>query len=135
MSLFKTANFLILETLNKNQFEKLADNFISNGRETSENIIKDLKGEINTPVNIAFIGETKSGKSTIINSLRDLYPTDPGFAPVDVEACTSEPCAYTNETFPNIVFWDIPGLNIPGYTIQNYLETIKHVKHRFLTSK
>jgi predicted GTPase len=110
------------------QLRNLADIFISNGRETSENIKNVLEREINTPVNIAFIGETKSGKSTIINSLRELYPTDPGFAAVDVEVCTSEPCAYTNETFPNIVFWDIPGLNIPGYTIQNYLEKIKDVK-------
>jgi len=110
------------------QLRNLADIFISNGRETSENIKNVLEREINTQVNIAFIGETKSGKSTIINSLRELYPTDPGFAAVDVEVCTSEPCAYTNETFPNIVFWDIPGLNIPGYTIQNYLEKIKDVK-------
>ena len=46
------------------------------------------------PVNVAFIGESKSGKSTVINSLRNLYPGDDGTAGVDVEVCTLKPNPY-----------------------------------------
>ena len=57
------------------------------------------------PVNVAFIGETKSGKSTVINSLRN-----EGTAGV----CTLEPNPYPHRQNNYIVLWNIPGLNVPG---------------------
>ena len=108
--------------------EKLANIFASFGNLSIEEVKKELNKLTHTSVNIAFVGETKSGKSTVINSLMELYPNDPGAAAVDVEVCTAKPSAYVHPNFPNITFWDIPGVNVPGYTMQNYLEEIKKVE-------
>ncbi|CAH3143457.1 unnamed protein product, partial [Porites evermanni] len=66
-------------------------------------------------VNIAITGESGSGKSSFINTIRELDDDDDGAAPVDVLECTREPTPYDHPTNSNIKFWDLPGIGTPDY--------------------
>ncbi len=106
--------------------ERLKELFLSYTNISKEKVQEELEKFQTTPVNIAFIGQVKVGKSTLINSLRELYPNDNGSAPVDVEACTATPTPYAFLNHQNITLWDAPGVNVPGYSVNNYLENIKN---------
>ncbi len=114
--------------------------FVNHGNSETETLKSELDKHKNTPVNIAFIGQVKAGKSTVINSLRELYPRSPGAAGTAAEVCTEIPCPYEFSQHPNIILWDVPGVNVPSkniegtfmklpcLTIQDYLNQIKNVK-------
>ncbi len=78
----------------------------------------------NVQLNIGFIGESGSGKSTLINSLRGLYPRDPGAATTDVKECTKIPSPYSLPNNPNITLYDLPGVNTPCFPLETYIDKI-----------
>jgi len=66
-----------------------------------------------TTVNIAITGDSGTGKSTIINTLRGIGPNDPASAQVGLVETTMKPTAYAHPNFPNVIFWDLPGVGTP----------------------
>ena len=44
-----------------------------------------------------------------------LHEEDDGAAPVDVTECTTVPTSYDHPTYPNVKFWDLPGIGTPLY--------------------
>ena len=44
-----------------------------------------------------------------------LHDDDDGAAQVDVEECTKEPTAYIHPKYPNVKFWDLPGIGTENH--------------------
>ena len=103
--------------------------------------LKDLKSVINeihakkkewnhTPVRIAFIGKSKTGKSTLINTLRGKAKTLKGqnntdLAETDVIQCTEIVTAYRFQNNQNIFLCDVPGVGTPKFRkSEDYLKLI-----------
>ena len=63
-----------------------------------------------------------------------LYEDDVGAAKVDVNECTTEPTCYNHPKYPNVKFWDLPGIGTPNYPdLETYLEKAQLDKyHTFL---
>ena len=70
------------------------------------------------------IGESGTGKSTLTNALRNLYPNDPLAADTNIKECTREPTPYPFPNNEKIILWDLPGYNTPNYPIDSYFENI-----------
>ncbi|XP_068715224.1 interferon-inducible GTPase 1-like [Montipora foliosa] len=85
-------------------------------------------------VNIAITGNSGAGKSSFINTIRELVEDDEGAAPVGVVECTKEPTAYVHPTNPNIKFWDLPGIGTPNYPyLETYVQKVQlETYHAFL---
>jgi ribosome biogenesis GTPase A len=63
----------------------------------------------------------KTGKSTLINSLRGLRATHPLGAPVGVGEVTTEAKCYDfHETLPNVKLYDFPGAGTISHPEENY---------------
>jgi predicted GTPase len=73
-----------------------------------------------TPLNIAITGDSGTGKSTIVNTLRGLRANDPASAQVGNVETTMTPTAYQHPNFPNVVFWDLPGVGTPKNPVSTY---------------
>lgn len=84
-------------------------------------ILKNISLEIQKNKTIAFIGESGSGKTTIVNILTGLLPIDKGNYKVDgvesseidmgtfqnkVGYITQEPVVFDDDVFNNVTFWD-----------------------------
>ncbi len=78
------------------------------------------------PLNIAVIGNSGVGKSTFINTMRGLHPSDieRGAAAVGVVQTTLDPTPYKDPSSPNLVYWDLPGVGTLQYPIGTYKEQI-----------
>jgi predicted GTPase len=93
---------------------------------------KQLEGYVNdkldsihsTPINVALTGDTGSGKSTLINTLRGLRPTDKGAAKVGTVETTLKPVPYEHPNFPNVIFWDLPGVGTPNFPQKSYKKKV-----------
>lgn len=110
--------------------------FQVNGNVSSADASTALNEYQNSKLNICFIGESRSGKSTLINSLRGLYPMDAGAASSAVNQCTMFPRPYPNPESPNILFWDAPGVNTNEFKMKNdigvtYIDQIKNLSIRY----
>lgn len=60
-------------------------------------------------LNIAITGNSGSGKSMLINTLRGLLPSDPGAAQTGFKETTSAKTPYPHPNNQNLIFWDLPG--------------------------
>ncbi len=84
------------------------------------------------PIHIAVTGIAGSGKSTLINTLRGLGPGDQGAAPVGVTESTQQPKDYPHPWYPNLVFWDLPGIGTKLNPRHTYLRKISLEKYDFV---
>jgi predicted GTPase/uncharacterized protein (DUF697 family) len=73
-----------------------------------------------TPINIAVTGDSGTGKSTLVNTLRGLRSSDPAAAAVGAVETTFKPTPYQHPTFPNVIFWDLPGVGTPKNPKSSY---------------
>ena len=81
-------------------------------------------------VNIGFTGSFGVGKSSIINTLRDLVsPNEPGWANVNVFEETKIPRAYEYPRNPKIKFWDLPGVGTLLFPRDSYLQKINFKRY------
>jgi energy-coupling factor transporter ATP-binding protein EcfA2 len=80
--------------------------------------------------NIAVVGTTGAGKSTLVNSLRGLLATDPGAAAARAGFETTEWCArYPHPADRSLVLWDMPGGDTDAFPAATYFED--RCLHRF----
>ncbi|XP_044846548.1 interferon-inducible GTPase 5-like [Mauremys mutica] len=85
----------------------------------------------NTELNIAITGESGSGKSSFLNALRGLGDEDEGSAETGVVETTIEPERYQHSKYPNVIFWDLPGIGTPDFRPDTYLEQVTFSRYDF----
>lgn len=73
-------------------------------------------------INVAFTGESGVGKSSLINKICGMKPSDPGAAQVGAGTeTTQEVTFYTSARYPGVRFWDLPGAGTPNNPAATYL--------------
>ncbi|XP_010783500.1 interferon-inducible GTPase 1 [Notothenia coriiceps] len=75
-------------------------------------------------LNIAFTGESGSGKSTCVNAFRGLDNTDERAAPTGYKETTMEVHSYPHPNFPNVTLWDLPGIGTDNFPADKYLQHV-----------
>lgn len=75
---------------------------------------------------VAIIGRSGAGKSSLINALRGLAPTDDGGAAVGETETTSEINKYTYPANDKVILLDVPGMDTWRFPIKEYLEQINY---------
>jgi predicted GTPase len=73
---------------------------------------------------IAIIGNSGTGKSSLINAIRGLKPEDKGAAPVGVTETTMEKQEYVLPSNENISLWDLPGVGTQNFKKEDYLDAV-----------
>ncbi|XP_060589992.1 interferon-inducible GTPase 1-like [Ruditapes philippinarum] len=73
-------------------------------------------------LNVGITGNAGVGKSSLINALRKLKPSDEGAAAVDVVETTTKASRYSHPDNKHIVFWDLPGVGTQKYKRETYLK-------------
>uniref|UniRef100_A0A3Q2WJ91 Interferon-inducible GTPase 5-like n=1 Tax=Haplochromis burtoni TaxID=8153 RepID=A0A3Q2WJ91_HAPBU len=94
-------------------------------------IQENLKQQNNIPLNIAITGESGSGKSTFVNAFRELCDDEEGAAPTGVTETTSEVTPYPHPNYPNVTFWDLPGIGTTNFPAKKYLKLVGFQKFDF----
>ncbi|XP_008300425.1 interferon-inducible GTPase 5-like isoform X3 [Stegastes partitus] len=90
-----------------------------------------LENEDNVPLNIAITGECGSGKSTFVNAIRGIDHDDDGAAPTGCVETTMEVTAYPHPKYPNVTFWDLPGIGTTRFPADQYLKHVEFEKFDF----
>ncbi|XP_074548514.1 interferon-inducible GTPase 5-like [Halichoeres trimaculatus] len=83
-----------------------------------------LQEQENIPLNIAVTGDTGSGKSTFVNTIRGVGDDAEGAAPTGVVETTKEVTPYPHPNFPNITLWDLPGIGTMKFPAAEYLKKV-----------
>ncbi|XP_052775807.1 T-cell-specific guanine nucleotide triphosphate-binding protein 2-like [Mya arenaria] len=89
-----------------------------------EKLEETINGWKKIKINIAVTGESGTGKSSFINSIRGLMADDPGAAEVSAVETTMKPKAYDHPDNPNLQVWDLPGVGTSTFTRDNYLQEV-----------
>lgn len=84
-----------------------------------------------TSLNVAVTGESGSGKSSFINTLRGIGHEEKGAAKTGVVETTMKRYAYKHPNIPNVVFWDLPGIGTTNFPPKDYLEEVKFHEYDF----
>ncbi|XP_069598602.1 interferon-inducible GTPase 5-like isoform X2 [Ranitomeya imitator] len=94
--------------------------------------VSDELNEIeNAPLNIAITGESGTGKSTFINAIRSMGDEEEGSAQTGVVETTIKPTEYKHPQYPNVTFYDLPGIGTPNFLAENYLESLNFDQYDF----
>ncbi|XP_051024248.1 uncharacterized protein LOC127208734 [Acomys russatus] len=84
------------------------------------------------PLNIAVMGETGTGKSSLINTLQGVGPEEEGAtASTGVVCTTTERTAYQYTKFPGVTLWDLPGIGSTAFQLHDYLKKIHFEEYDF----
>lgn len=76
-------------------------------------------------VSFGLTGDSGTGKSSFINTVRDVADDDDRAAKVGVRQTTLKPTCFTHPTNPKIKFWDLPGIGTPEYeNLETYCEKV-----------
>lgn len=70
-------------------------------------------------------------ESTIINTLRNLPSNSPSSAPIGITETTVQPTPYQHPSFPNVTFWDLPGVGTPNNPQSTYKKKMKLKSYDF----
>jgi len=81
---------------------------------------KELKLDGVNKINIGFCGQTKAGKSRLVNTLRKVKKGDPDWAPEGESECTLKITPYPLSEKSSVVFWDIPGAGTANIASDTY---------------
>ncbi|XP_055486909.1 interferon-inducible GTPase 5-like [Leucoraja erinacea] len=99
--------------------------------EFATQIGKKLNDIENAKLNIAVTGETGAGKSTFINAMRGLRGCDEGAAKIGNIETTMERTPYKHPTFPNVCFWDMPGVGSLEFPMNDYVSKMEFTTYDF----
>ena len=83
----------------------------------------------NTKVTIGITGLSHRGKSTFINTVRNIKPGAPGAAAVRNQECTVEAGFYEFPNNKNITLVDLPGVGTDNFPKDEYFERIGIIKY------
>nr|XP_051696892.1 interferon-inducible GTPase 1 [Oryctolagus cuniculus]XP_051696893.1 interferon-inducible GTPase 1 [Oryctolagus cuniculus]XP_051696894.1 interferon-inducible GTPase 1 [Oryctolagus cuniculus] len=83
------------------------------------------------PLNVAVTGESGSGKSSLVNSLRGVGHEEEDAARTGVEETTIMRTPYKHPKFPNVTIWDLPGIGTTNFQPKDYLEKVKFGEYDF----
>ncbi|XP_004587667.2 interferon-gamma-inducible GTPase 10-like [Ochotona princeps] len=92
------------------------------------NALKDID---KLPLSIAVTGETGSGKSSLVNSLRGVGHEEEDAAPTGAEETTMERRPYKHPRFPSVTIWDLPGIGTVTFQPKDYLKNVKFAEYDF----
>lgn len=90
-----------------------------------------LSASEDASLEVAVIGESGTGKSSLINALRGLGHDDEGSACVGVVETTMEKTPYQHPKYPKVTFWDLPGTGTPAFAPDTYLEKVGFANYDF----
>ncbi|XP_044539119.1 T-cell-specific guanine nucleotide triphosphate-binding protein 2-like, partial [Gracilinanus agilis] len=85
----------------------------------------------NAHLNIALTGESGSGKSSFINAFRGIGHEDGDAASTGVVETTRNISSYEHPKFPNVTFWDLPGIGTPNFQPKSYLKQVNFSDYDF----
>ena len=72
-------------------------------------------------MNIAVVGQSGSGKSSYINTIRGIHDhKHPGNAKTDIVECTTEPARYDFPGNIMVTMWDLPGAGTANFRASEY---------------
>ncbi|XP_069932427.1 interferon-gamma-inducible GTPase 10 isoform X2 [Oryctolagus cuniculus] len=92
----------------------------------AHSVISDaLKNIDDIPLNIAVTGDSGSGKSSLVNTLRGIGDEGEDAAPVGAKDTTMERKPYKHPKFPSVTIWDLPGFGTPNFQLKGYLDKVK----------
>ena len=95
--------------------------------EFAENKLDQWKS---TEVNIAVVGQSGCGKSSFINTLREVAdPEHPDYAQTDVVECTNKPTSYEFPENRLIKMWDLPGAGTAKFRASEYAREMNFQKY------
>ncbi|XP_006873542.1 PREDICTED: interferon-inducible GTPase 1-like [Chrysochloris asiatica] len=97
-------------------------------KDAVDNIEEALAEAKNAFLDVAVIGESGTGKSSFINSLRGLSQDDEEAAAVGVVETTMEKTPYQHPKYPKVTFWDCPGTGTPNFLPETYVEKMEFAK-------
>ncbi|KAI8353245.1 interferon-inducible GTPase-domain-containing protein [Choanephora cucurbitarum] len=72
--------------------------------------------------NIAVVGSSGTGKSSIVNALRGYKDTHPEASKVGEVETTSKPKAFQHPDLTSMVIWDMPGVGTKSHPRETYFE-------------
>ncbi|XP_060596498.1 T-cell-specific guanine nucleotide triphosphate-binding protein 2-like [Ruditapes philippinarum] len=79
-----------------------------------------LKKWADMELNVAVTGNSGGGKSSLINALRKLKPSDDGAAPVGVCDSTTKGIKYIYPENSRVALWELPGMETQSLTKEKY---------------
>ena len=92
-------------------------------QEAHDYLKRKCDGWKNIKITIGVIGESHSGKSSFINTIRGLKPGEPGAAAVRNREWT-KPTPYDYPKNPLVTLWDLPGVGTYNFPQETYMEKI-----------
>ncbi|XP_053867105.1 interferon-inducible GTPase 5-like [Malaclemys terrapin pileata] len=82
-------------------------------------------------LHIAITGESGSGKSSLINTMRGLRAGDEGAAETGMLDTMTMPVAYQDPVLPGVTLWDLPGVGTPYFPLNTYCEALNLSQYDF----
>ncbi|XP_045174922.2 T-cell-specific guanine nucleotide triphosphate-binding protein 2-like [Mercenaria mercenaria] len=110
-----------------NDDQALRDHLSRHGTRNIASLLDDsLEAWKRKSVNIAVIGQSGKGKSSLINALRGLTEADKDAAAVGEQETTRKCTPYSHPKYNNIMYWDIPGCSKETFEKKKYLQQINY---------
>ncbi|XP_028630089.1 interferon-inducible GTPase 1-like [Grammomys surdaster] len=100
-------------------------------QQAKDEIASALRELTSTPLNVAVIGESGTGKSSFINVFRGVGHEEKTSAPIGVVETTMSRTPYRHPNIPNVVIWDLPGIGTTNFPPKDYLEKMKFYEYDF----
>ncbi|XP_028250615.1 interferon-inducible GTPase 1-like [Parambassis ranga] len=94
--------------------------------------VTELILQNNTQLNITVIGVSGAGKSTFVNAFRGINDGDDGAALTGCKENSKEAIAYFHPNYPNVTFWDLPGIGTTNIPAKKYKKKVGLEKFDFI---
>ena len=114
-----------LQRINQENFKQPPPHFKALSEAEQEKLLQDarLKLQLNGQVfNFGITGQSRTGKSSLINGLRMIHDSDSDAAPVGEVETTRNITKYTHPNEDRFVLWDMPGAGTYFHPIRTYLQ-------------